>query len=329
MATDYILFVHGVNTRDRHPQPEYANSLFELLYQKSASNLQREKREIKKIALYWGDVNEMAENDLRDNLQASPFWSHMWFRTFREKQILQFAGDAALYISSYIGSQVVHRLKTQALQLGLSNPQPDDRLHLVTHSWGTVILFDILFADRWNHENVPGHADVMQIRDAIFGIAGKDRNTLYEGIQLASIHTMGSPVAIFSLTDVSPAKDNTSSPSSHDITPNLQLLLESLYGERNGEKLPWRNYLHPGDPIADPLGSLMSSLVDGDRKYLDIQDMIAYEPGWFDFLIEQSVLALLFGGNAHGSYWNSNKVAEEISSVLMQQAAMFAKTLHK
>jgi hypothetical protein len=313
MATDYILFIHGVNTRERRPQPEYANSLFELLYQKNASD---PKRELKKIAIYWGNVNEKAENELLKNLQDSPYWSQMWFKAFREKQILQFAGDAALYISSYIGSLVVQQLKAQALQNGLNNPQPDDRLHLVTHSWGTVILFDILFADRWDNENVPGHADVMQIRDAIFGVSGKDHNTLYQGIKLASIHTMGSPVAIFSLTNIRAGKDETNSPSSHDITPKLQQLLESLSKERNGQKLPWRNFIHPGDPIAYPLESLMSNLVDGDKKFLDIQDVITHQPGPLELLIEQSAVALLFGGDAHGSYWRSNKVAQLISDIV-------------
>ncbi|MBR8839178.1 MAG: hypothetical protein DSM106950_35560 [Stigonema ocellatum SAG 48.90 = DSM 106950] len=313
MATDYILFIHGVNTREVRQQPEYADSLFKLL-QETVSG---DKPDVQKIALYWGKVNEKSETDLLNKLQASPLWSQMWFRTFREKQILQFAGDAALYISRGVGVQVVNALKTQALE-GLKNAQPNDRLHLVTHSWGTVILFDLLFASRWDDEKVPGHDDVMAIRDAIYGIYGKNPNPL-QGVQVASFHTMGSPVAIFSLMDVSPGKDNTDSSSSHDITPKLQRLLESLHEARNGKKLPWRNYIHPGDPIAYPLKELMTDLVDGDSKYLDIQDLITHEPGMFDFLTEQSILSLVHGGEAHGSYWQSNKVVQQISSVLREE----------
>ena len=323
MATDYILFIHGVNTRElpKETKYKYADSLFNLL-QKSDSDRQRVSE---KVALYWGDVNEKAETDLRDTLQASPLWSQMSFRTFREQQIIGFAGDAALYISRYIGSQVVHRLKTQAVENGLMNPQPDDRLHLVTHSWGTVILFDLLFASRWDDEKVPGHDDVMAIRDAIYGISGKDPNSLHQGIQVASIHTMGSPVAIFSLTDVAQGRDAADSPSSHDITPKLQQLLESLNKARNGKKLAWRNYIHPGDPIAYPLKELMTSLVDGDAKYLDIQDLITQEAGLLDFVAAQTILPLLKGGEAHGSYWHSNKVVQEISSVMKQEAPAFSK----
>lgn len=308
MAIDYILFIHGVNTREQREEPHYADSLFNLL-EKNAENNQQV---LKKVALYWGNVNEENENKLRNQFEASPLWKQIWFQEFRLQQILQFAGDAALYISRYVGAKVVEQLKKQALVNGLAKPQPDDRLHLVTHSWGTVILFDILFAARWDDPKVPGHDDVMMIRDAIFGISGKDPNP-DQGIKIASIHTMGSPVAIFSLTNIVPGKDGTDSPSTHDITPNLQKLLESLQQERQGVKLPWKNYIHPGDPLAYPLKELMTDLVDGDTKYLDIQDILTQESSLFDFIIAQSLLPLLHGGDAHGSYWHNDKVAEEIS----------------
>lgn len=310
MPTDYILFVHGVNTRDKRENPEYAKDLIE--------GIKSQSLDFVDIPLYWGDVNEEAETTLLKRLQASPLWDEMWFRTFREQQLLQFAGDAALYISRHIGYKVVKRLKTDALQV-LQQAQPDDCLHLVTHSWGTVILFDILFATRWDDPKVPGYEEVMEIRDCIFGLSGKDDST-HQGIQLASIHTMGSPIAIFSLTSVnSDSNQPDSDSSSHDITSRLHKLLENLYQARNGEKLPWRNFIHPGDPIAYPLAELMKDLVDKDEKYIDFQDLITQEPKLFDFLtdqISQTTLALLQGGEAHGSYWQSQKVIQEISSIL-------------
>ncbi|WP_017318477.1 hypothetical protein [Mastigocladopsis repens] len=317
MASDHILFIHGVNTREVREQPQYADQLFQRL-QEGVSN---DKRDLNKIALYWGDVNKSAEDDLLKQLQASSFWEQMWFRTFREQQILQFAGDAALYISRHVGSKVINRLKTQAFE-GLKNAQPDDCLHLVTHSWGTVILFDILFARRWDDPKIPGHEDVMAIRDAIYGIGPHQQ----EGLKIASIHTLGSPIAIFTLTNIVPGKDGIDSPSTHDITPELQKLLESLYVARNHKKLPWRNYIHLGDPIAYPLKELMTNLVDGDTKYLDIQDVITQEPAFLDFLTAQSVFSLAQGGKAHGSYFTSNKVVQEISGVLKKEAPMFTQS---
>lgn len=310
MTTDYILFIHGVNTRDQREKPGYANDLIEGIKSKSHNFVP--------IPLYWGDVNIDAETQLLDRLKASPLWKDMWFRTFREQQLLQFAGDAALYISRHIGSKVVTRLKTDALRV-LQNAQSGDRLHLVTHSWGTVILFDILFATRWDDPKASGHEQVMAIRDCIFGLSGKNDSTA-EGIQLASIYTMGSPIAIFSLTSVNADPNQPeSSSSSHDITLRLQELLQNIYQARNGAKLPWRNFIHPGDPIAYPLKKLMKDLVDNDEKYIDFQDVITQEPKLFDLLkepISQTTFALLQGGKAHGSYWQSEQVVQEISSIL-------------
>jgi hypothetical protein len=309
MATDYVLFVHGVSTRDQRENPEYAKDLIHGIKSKSLDFVD--------IPLYWGDVNEEAETQLLNRFKASPLWDEMWFRNFRERQLLQFAGDAALYISRHVGYKVVQRLKEDAIQV-LQNAQPDDRLHLVTHSWGTVILFDILFATRWDDPKVPGHEDVMHIRDCIFGLSGEN-DTTHQGIQLGSIHTMGSPIAIFSLTSVnSDSNQADSNSSSHDITLRLQILLENLYQARKRKKLPWRNFIHPGDPIAYPLKKLMTDLVDSDEKYIDFKDLITQEPKLFDFVkepVNQSTFALLQGGKAHGSYWQSKQVIQEISDI--------------
>ncbi len=305
MSTDYILFIHGVNTRDQRDNPEYAKDLI--------AGIKAESPDFVDIPLYWGDVNDAAETRLLYRLQASPLWDEMWFRSFREQQLLQFAGDAALYISRHVGYKIVQRLNTDALQI-LQQAQPDDCLHLVTHSWGTVILFDILFATRWDDPEAPGHEEVMKIRDCIFGLSGEN-DTTQQGIQLASIHTMGSPIAIFSLTSANSESDA----GSHDITLRLQKMLENLHQARNGEKLPWRNFIHPGDPIAYPLEQLMKDLVDREEKYIDFEDLITPEPNLFDSLkepINQSTFALLQGGKAHASYWQSQKVSEEIGSVL-------------
>ncbi|WYL94936.2 MAG: hypothetical protein HEQ35_14725 [Gloeotrichia echinulata IR180] len=316
MATDYILFIHGVTIREDHPeQPVYADPLFKRLQESPDSR----QLVLKKVPLYWGDVNEKAEDKLRKQFQASPLWNDMWFRTFREQQILEFTGDAALYISRHVGSQVANTLRTQAVD-HLKNANSHERLHLVTHSWGTVILFDILFAGRWDYEDytedkkkdLPGYEDVKAIREVIFGIGSNPNH----GVKIASIHTMGSPVAIFNLTNVQIGKDSGNSPSGFDITPNLQKLLESLQKVRNGKKLPWRNYIHPGDPIAYPLNELMTDLVDGDKQYLDIQDILTQEAGLLDSVTAQTLLPILHGGDAHGSYWQNEKVVQEINRVL-------------
>jgi hypothetical protein len=319
MVTDYVVFVHGVNTREEREKPTYANELFELIEQKV--NDIAPQLNLKSVPIYWGDVNSDAENELLSMLKTSPDWDKFWFKDFREKQILQFAGDAALYISRYVGSKVIDRIAKQASEQMLQSYRPGDRLHLVTHSWGTVILFDVLFAARWDQPDIPGHKSAQAIRETIFGL----QPNLEAGIGLASIHTMGSPVALFSLIDVrEPMTDAQSAKvNSHDITPRLGELLESLYTKLNKQKLPWYNYAHPGDPVAYPLATLIPKLVDGKSQYLDIQDVVTHDANLSDLfnqLVSQTFFALLHGGDAHGSYWKSKGVAETIAQTIRRAA---------
>jgi hypothetical protein len=316
MATDYILFIHGVNTRRQREGKGYSDHLFSLIQnqaQKMNSGLN-----LKPVELYWGDLNQGPEKRLREEIESSKDWDKFWFKDFRLNQLLQFAGDAALYISRYIGSQVVDSLLGQ-IQEKLAGYQENDRLHLVTHSWGTIILFDVLFASRWDDQNIPGYQSVQTIRNTIFGI----KPNPFAGIKIGGLHTMGSPISIFSLIDAKQGVDETGteSESTHDITPRLQALLKSLGEDRQGKMLPWRNFAHPGDPIAYPLSVTLDKMVNGERKYLDIQDVITHNASLFDFLTQpasQTVLALLHGGDAHGSYWQSQEVAQKIAKEIAQ-----------
>ncbi|MBE9224463.1 hypothetical protein IQ264_03105 [Phormidium sp. LEGE 05292] len=310
MATDYILFVHGVNTRQKQEQPTYADQLFRLIQQGVDSSIT-----LKKITLYWGDINQEAQDNLVKSFKQSSAWNQLWFKDFRTNQLLQFAGDAALYLSRTVGYQVVQRLKEQALK-GIQgyNPQ-EDRLHLVTHSWGTVILFDILFAERWNFDNVPGHQDVIAIRNFLFGLPP----TPNTGIRLASINTMGSPIALFNLIHVNG--------SSHDFQPILEELLKNLYNFR-GRQLPWTNFIHPGDPVAWPLETVLFDSVAEQKKYLDLIDFVNKNEDWSDRIFQQlsqKTLALIHGGDAHGSYWQSKQVADKIVQTIKAEVVK-AKT---
>jgi len=305
MPTDYLMFIHGVDTRYHGLSPTYADQLFAKLQKSKTDN----SRRLSKVALYWGDVNEDAENRLLKTMQKSATWKNLWFQNFRSNQILEFVGDAALYISRYLGARVVKQLKTDA-ERAIANFQPEDRLHLITHSWGTVILLDILFAPRWNEANLDGYADVMDIRDKFFGITGQGRDTTQEGIVLASIHTMGSPIPLFSLT--------SNDGSTNDISQNLQRFLANLH-EQQQRKLPWRNYIHPGDPIAYPIKELMADLAGESSDFLDLEDILTEEAGIINFMLKplsQNILAIIQGGEAHGSYWNSDQVASKISQFI-------------
>ncbi|WP_017719217.1 hypothetical protein [Kamptonema formosum] len=322
MATDYVLFIHGVNTRPKNDKkPNFAGKLMELI-QECQDKLTAPPNELKMKSLDWYEVMLSAENNLLESFQQSRDWDKFWFKDFRKAVILPFAGDAVLYTSRYIGSEVVRKLKNQAEILFDNHYNPEqDRLHLVTHSWGTVILFDILFAGRWDDTEIPGSQDVRDIRNMLFGVKPNPTN----GIRIASIHTMGSPLALINLMNikgVEKQKYPDSPPQfTHDITKNLRGLLENLYNACQ-QPLFWKNYAHPGDPIAYPLVPVLPNLLDGQSKFLHIEDKIVSGSGWSQLaaqLVSDTPLALLINGlSAHDSYWYSPQVAEEIFKTIQQ-----------
>lgn len=310
MTTDYILFVHGVNTRDETVFHQSAQRLFEQIQ----CSVNDPSRTLKPVYLYWGDVSDESTQALLKGLEASSKWPQLWFRNLRTEQILPFVGDAALYLSRYVSAKVIRKITAQALgQMGmtlkdLESPPPGDRLHLVTHSWGTVILFDVLFAPRWDAEDLDSDTrqSAINIRTGLFG-AGSGQTQQF-GIPIYSIHTMGSPISLFSLV-------NASGGHNFNLTEKLEELLNSLYDKRNGKALPWRNYIHPSDPIAYPLEGVMPLLLENAKDKVQIEDVITCR----NLLIQpfsQSLLPLLSGGSAHGSYWKNKAIAKTIAQVI-------------
>ncbi|MBM0742369.1 hypothetical protein JOY44_12190 [Phormidium sp. CLA17] len=315
MPTDYVLFIHGVNT---HSEPGFRRDA-QYLFDRIQASVKNPSRNLKPIYLFWGNVSEEATKLLLEGLKASPKWSDFWFQKLRTQQILPFVGDAALYLSRHVSAKVVRQISTQALQqmgltLGELQSPPDssklrgDRLHLVTHSWGTVILFDILFAPRWDAAEVDleTRQNIDNIRAGFFGLGSQENEEF--GIPVASIHTMGSPISLFSLI-------NAAGGRSFNLTPKLKELLETLYGRRDGNPLPWRNYAHPGDPIAYPLAGVLPILLEGAQNTVRIEDIVV--PGnSLMKLFSQTMLPLINGGDAHGSYWKSKEVAAAIAQTI-------------
>ncbi len=305
MSTDYVLFVHGVSTRNRAQFEKTATALLNRIQ----GSINDKSRVIKPIFCFWGDLNLDAQKELKKGLEDSPKWKDYWFRDFRTGQILEFVGDAALYLSRHVGTQVVQRLKNDAVNV-LKGSTTSDRLHLITHSWGTIILFDILFAGRWEDPNLNGdiRKTVSDIRSVLFGLNPGPTT----GIPLASIHTMGSPLALFSLLNISNSVNGT---STHDLTPQLSTLLGNLYNLKK-KPIPWRNLAHPGDPISYPLEGVLPMILDSSQRYVDIQDVITDHGNMFNLPFSQQLLPILWGGDAHGSYWDSQLVAKTIGDVI-------------
>jgi hypothetical protein len=312
MAVDYIVFVHGVKTRNPDTFSQTALKMFAQMepYLQTTSS-----RKFKPIILFWGDIAEKSTNIILNALQDSPTWKQFWFQKFRTEQVIPFVGDAALYLSRHVSVQIIKQMTAQALaQMGLKldeiqqkSKQDGDRLHLVTHSWGTVILFDIMFATRW--EDVSLEPEIIEfvntLRSCFFGVGNPEITNL--GIPIASIHTMGSPISLFNLLNASGAK-------SFNLTPELKKFLSSLY-DRTGKPLPWFNYTHPGDPIAYPLKGVMDISLDNAKEFVMLEDIIAPTNSWLQFF-NQNIISIIQGGEAHNSYWTNELVSTKIGQVI-------------
>ncbi|PZV13282.1 MAG: hypothetical protein DCF20_15605 [Pseudanabaena sp.] len=311
MSTDYIVFIHGVNVRNEEAYSRQANEMF-LNIKASINN---PSRTVKPVILYWGNVGQSSTNNLLMELKASPQWKKFWFQDLRTTQFLPFVGDAALYLSRTVSKAIVEQLTEQALnQIGLSleqlkEPPKGDRLHLVTHSWGTVVLFDILFSSRWEEDAVSPQIRqlIENMRRGFFGV-GTDLEKEF-GIPLASIHTMGSPIALFNLVNIQGG-------NSFNLTPKLKEFLEKLQVKLK-KPLPWKNYAHPGDPIAYPLKGVIPLFLDlaEDQNIVSVEDVIS-PSSWIGRLFGRSILPVINGGKAHGSYWTERKVAKMIGKVI-------------
>ena len=300
IPTDYVLFVHGVKSRSEDDFRRNTQSIFAPINAK----LKNSGRNLVSVPCFWGKCGEPALNQLQEGLRRSKVWNDLWFQDFREQEILNFVGDGALYLSRSIGAEVVNRIYNNALT-SLKEINPGDRLHLVTHSWGTVILLDILFAKRWASQGFKAvdpetWKNVQQIRNTLFGL-GENPGI---GLKLGSIHTMGSPIAMFNLM-------NTGELNSHDLAPDLRLFLESLRLE-TGKALPWNNYLHPADPIAYPLEGITAQFFNGGfipesgEQSVKVRDILVKTNAWGEKLMamtRSTIVSILYGGTAHNSYW--------------------------
>jgi hypothetical protein len=78
------------------------------------------------------------------------------------------------------------------------------------------------------------------------------------------------------------------------------------------KKIPWYNFVHPGDLVAYPISALMSNMLGPSSNYLSIQDFLVTDAGP-QFLEGVDPIAILRAGDAHQSYWKSHLVAEQIA----------------
>lgn len=309
--TNHVLFIHGVNTRQKRDQIGYSAELFKRI---------KFQAEVTQIELYWGDINKGEERNLCNMWEGSSSWNELLFQKIRQNQLLQFIGDAALYLSRADGKKIVSTLYQQIV-IGLKDIPESDGLHIVAHSWGTVILFDILFAARWD-----GDDEVEAIRKNIYGVTSNasDDKSKKKGYKISSIHTMGSPLSIYQLMSI-----NTSN-NTHDISIRLSDFVKTTHNNKK-KPLVWNNYIHPCDPVGYPLSKVLPNILNIKNGIeINVLDFVLPKNGILDFIMTMvnvicpKLALVLYGGKAHGNYWESDFVATKIANDLCKENNAFS-----
>lgn len=309
-----VFFIHGVATRDA----DYSSKLEQLI---KTEFILREKKNPHFCPSFWGfALTDMRKiwNGIGEDLAAIkkkyPKIDRdevFRYRQFREGLFSQFLGDFFTYMNPDKGREIRKIIAEQLDKFIKQNPN-DAELHIVAHSLGTVILWDILFSDRFSAGD-----PALLIRAMIREFENQTDVKPKHQVNLSSITIMGSPILLINMMlDIRPEKVNQ--------------LAHSYSSEH---PLRWLNLIHPSDLIAYPL---KANLHPAENSCLKFEDEYLLEDA---NLAEKTVrslgltpltpLAMALGSSdAHSSYWNCYKTAGLITNnILNQQKAIFPNLL--
>lgn len=294
-----IFFIHGVATRD----VKYSHALIDGIKKEF---YQADQRLPYFYSSFWGhvlnDFNKIwnhIDEDLSILEKKDPSASakdSFRYRQFREGLISEFTGDMFTYMNEEQGYEVRQLIADQITKFANKHPG-EKEIHIVAHSLGTVILWDILFSDKFKDGD-----PAFTIREIISNQKDGEEN---RRISLASITTMGSPILFF----------------------NAMLGIDAGNIERKAQdyiakKIQWLNIVHASDVIAYPLSSSLnlsetSKLVFRDQficKDANLLETAARR-------VNQQEVALAAGmKDAHTSYWASPDVAKSITELLFSRS---------
>ncbi len=210
------------------------------------------------------------------------------YQELRQGFITDFFGDILLYLNEDNGRDIRQNIADQLSKAIRQHPEYP-QIHLVAHSLGSVILWDVLFSERFT----PGDP-AYKIR-ALLNLDQPSAQVGNKGI--TSITTMGSPILFFNLMfDIKPAQ---------------------IQQRLSDKKVRWLNLIHSSDIIAYPLRSIFSPLPDlfFRDKYIWADANIAEKAARS---LRQEHAAMALGvSDGHVSYWHSDVTAHLLAANLM------------
>ena len=225
-----IFFLHGVATRD----VQYADKLKGFIQEEFT---QRDKPLPHFYSSFWGDVLtdvsrmwNWIHQDLQELKREHPqadMENIFRYKKFREGFLSDFVGDVLTYLNPERGVKIRHLLAQQLYDFLQKNSE-ETELHIIAHSLGSVILWDVLFSERFSAKD-PAYS----IREMISRL--NQSNPLRKA-ELKSITTMGSPILFLN--------------TMLDVCPEQIKKFTETYKD---EFLRWLNVIHSSDIVAYPI----------------------------------------------------------------------------
>ena len=286
-----IFFIHGVATRDiKYAEPlkiaikkEFKKHgvispcFYSSFWGNALSNIDRMWRQIER------DINAIEQDYPEVNVKEC-----FRYREFREGFLSEFVGDMFTYLNEQHGYEIRKLIAQQLIQF-INNNSQETELHIISHSLGSVILWDILFSERFK-PNDPA----FNVRSLIQNLGDESKQ---RQINLKSITTMGSPILFFN--------------NMFGVNPNK---IKEFFQKNKGYSSKWINIIHPSDIIAYPLRSSFS--LDACDKlqlkdiYIDTDNNLAAKA--VRSIGSEMAAMALDAVNAHTKYWSYERTAQLI-----------------
>jgi hypothetical protein len=315
-----IFFIHGVATQD----VKYAQSLenlikeefkntdnpFPLFYSSFWADILRD------VGKMWNWIDQDLQEIHKENPKAD-LQDIFRYQKFRKDFLFEFFGDAFTYLNSERGAKIRELIANQLEDFIKLNPR-ENELHIVSHSLGSIILWDILFSDKFK-SNDPA----FKIRAMLEGMGD---STEGRKVYLSSITTMGSPILLFNMM--------------LGTNPEEVKSFADTYPEDS--PLRWINIIHSSDIIAYPLRSSLDidssdnllfkdKYIVGDsnsiekrlREFVNSKNTLVQAIGLVNPLLNEAVaLAPMFAGvgDGHTQYWNCRQTAGLIRANILGEA---------
>lgn len=308
-----IFFIHGVATRDA----QYAEPLRAFIRQEFNNKGKFPHFHSSFWGNFLGDRDKMwnnIEQDLQEIRQESPqanLEDIFRYRKFRDGFLSQFVGDFLAYLNPQRGAAIRKVIAQDLDNLLRDNPE-ETEIHIIAHSLGSVILWDVLFSERFSPKD-----PAFEIRAMINGLNQPNDTHL----SLKSITTMGSPILFLN--------------TMLDVKPEQVKQFVAGYQE---EPLRWLNIIHASDIIAYPLRaslklnssvnlSFKDKFVDNDANSIERNlrnfandNKVVQAMGEVNPLIKEAVAyapMLAGAGDSHIGYWNCRQTASLIAANIL------------